>query len=268
MRFMGEQLSIPPGQPPGFDRIARMFNLLEGFEIKGIEVPDPKTRRKALIDASVTAGPYVPGSVPPDVRSTFKVSIPLSLPAPEPISFLAAAGVSTLTAEADVGLRWDDSAKTVALTPATLEVAGLAAVSVKASIGNVTRDLYSPDIAKAMEVVAAADVGPIEVTVRDLGIVDLLAAEVARSQGLGPEAGRGLLAENWTRTAEPKAQLDPSLRPLLDAIGRFLQGKGETLTLRLTPKGRVRLVALVEAFRLAPDQTLVSAFNIEPGNPK
>ena len=231
-------------------------------------MPDPQTRRKALIDARVTAGRLVPGAAPPEVRSTFKVAIPLSLPAPEPLSFLAAAGVTTLVAESDVGVRWDEPSKTLVLAPATLEVAGVMAVSVKALIGNVTGDLTSADVQKAMEAFVATDVGPIEVTLRDLGLVDLLAAETARAQGQAPEAGRGLLLENWTRNAEMKVQLDPSLRPLVEAVGQFLQGKGETLTVRLTPRGRVRLMALAEALRLAPDRALLSAFTIEAASAK
>jgi hypothetical protein len=106
------------------------------------------------------------------------------------------------------------------------------------------------------------------VTLRDLGLVDLLAAETARARGQTPEAGRGLLLENWTRNAEMKVQLDPSLRPLVEAVGQFLQGKGETLTVRLTPRGRVRLMALAEALRLAPDRALLSAFTIEAASAK
>jgi hypothetical protein len=154
------------------------------------------------------------------------------------------------------------------LEPAALEVAGIMAVSVKASIGKVTRDLFSTDVMKAMEVAAATDIGPIELTLRDLGIVDIMAAEVARSRGQGPEAGRSLLMENWTRNAEQQAQLRPSARPFFDAVGRFLQGKGETLTLRLTPRGRVRVMALAEALRLAPDGALLAAFDVEASSAK
>jgi hypothetical protein len=114
-----------------------------------------------------------------------------------------------------------------------------------------------------MEAAGEADVALIELTLRDLGMVDVLAAEAARSKGQGPEAGRSLMLENWTRNAEMQIQLHPSSRPFFDAMGRFLQGKGETLTVRLKPRGRVRLLSLAEAFRLAPDGALLAAFNIE-----
>jgi hypothetical protein len=268
LRLLGTELTTPPGQSPSFDRIARMYTLLEGFEIKGIEVLDPSTRRKALIDASVTSGPSIAGLLPTNVRSAFKVSIPLSLSAPEPLNMLVAAGFNAVAAEADLGMRWDEAAQSLALEPASLEVAGIMAVSLKGSIGKVTRDLFSTDVMKAMEVAVATDIGPIELTLRDLGIVDILAAEVARSRGQGPEAGRSLLLENWTRNAERQTQLHPSARPFFDAVGRFLQGKGETLTVRLMPRGRVRVMALAEALRLTPDGALLAAFDIEASSAK
>jgi hypothetical protein len=58
------------------------------------------------------------------------------------------------------------------------------ALSVKASLGKVSRDLFSADLMKAMSAAVSTDVGAIEVTLRDLGLVDLLAAD----QGAG--AGR------------------------------------------------------------------------------
>ena len=269
MRLMGTELAAPPGQPPRFDRLAGMYNLLEGFELKSIVVPDPKTGRQGRIDASVTSGRLI-GSVPTDVRGSFKLSIPISAPAPEPfINLLAAAGLSTLVAEADLGVRWNEADQALALEPATLEVGGFLSLSVRTSITKVTRDLFSTDVIKAMEGALGAEMGAIEVTLRDLGMVDILAAEVTRLSGQGPEAGRSLLLEQWTRSAQQQTQVHPGAQSFYDAVGRFVQGKGETLTVRLTPRGRVRVLALMEALRLTPpDATLFAAFTVEASSAK
>jgi hypothetical protein len=269
MRLMGTELATPPGQPPSFDRLAGMHNLLEGFEIKSVLVPDPKTGRKGQIDASVTSGQHI-GSVPTDVRGSLKLSMPISAPAPEPfINLLAAAGLSTLVAEADLGVRWIEADQALALEPATVEVGGFASLSVRTSITKVTRDLFSTDVIKAMEGALGAEMGSIEVTLRDLGMVDILAAEVTRLSGQGPEAGRSLLLEQWTRGAQQQAQIHPGAQSFYDAVGRFLQGKGETLTVRLTPRGRVRVLALMEALRLTPPEgALFAAFTVEASSAK
>jgi hypothetical protein len=83
-------------------------------------------------------------------------------------------------------------------------------------------------------------------------------------RGQGPEAGRSLLLEQLTLDAQRQTQLYPAAQSLYDAAGRFLQGKGETLTVRLTPRGRVRVLALIEALRLSPpENALLTAFTIE-----
>jgi hypothetical protein len=263
MRLVGTALTTPPGQPPSLDRLAAMHNLLAGFELKGIAVPDPRTGRKMLIDASVTSGQPV-GTIPSEVRASFKLSAPIGAPNPEPfINMLAAAGLSTLVAEADVGTRWNEAAQTMSVEPATLEVGSFVALSIKTSINNATRALFSTDAIKAMEAALAVEIGPIEVTLRDLGMVDILAAQVARSRGQAPETGRSLLLEQWTLGAQRQTP-HPGAQSLYDAVGRFLQGKGETLTVRLTPRGRVRVLALLEALRLSPaESALLAAFTVE-----
>ena len=51
---------------------------------------------------------------------------------------------------------------------------------------------------------------------------------------------------------------------LLNAIGRFVQSKGETLTIRLVPKGRVDMMRLIDAGnRGDPAATLLDGFAIE-----
>ncbi|MFZ1105712.1 MAG: hypothetical protein WAN86_23100 [Hyphomicrobiaceae bacterium] len=269
MRLVGTGLATPPGQPPSFDRLAGMYKLLEGFELKSIVVPDPTTGRKVQFDASVTSGQLV-GTVPSAVRASFTLSAPIGARSPEPfINMLGAAGLSTLVAEADLGVRWNEGAQTLALDPATLEVGGFASLSVKTSINNATRALFSTDVIKAMEGALAVEIGLIEVTLRDLGMVDILAAEAARSRGQAPEAGRSLLLEQWTLGAQRQTQLNPGAQSLYDAVGRFLQGKGETLTVRLTPRGRVRALKLMEALRLSPaESALLAAFTVEASSAK
>jgi hypothetical protein len=264
MRLLGTELVGPPGLPPSFDRLAGGLppNLLEGFEVKGFVVPDPKTGRKMLLDARITSGQVI-GSVPTEARGSFKITIPISLPAPPPIDMLAIAGFSTLVAEADVGVRWIEATETLTVDPMTLEVGGVMALSVKTSLGKVSRDLLSPDPMKVMQAAIMADIGPIEVTLRDLGLVDLLAAEAARLKGQAPEAGRTLLLEGLTSDALQQLQRNPGAKGFYDAVSQFLQGKGETLTVRLTPRGRVGTLALLEAFRLAPDNALLAAFTVE-----
>jgi hypothetical protein len=58
-----------------------------------------------------------------------------------------------------------------------------------------------------------------------------------------------MLAAMLAQNAEGMLQASPELRPLYEALGRFVEGSGETLTISLVPRGRVPLMQLVEAGR-------------------
>jgi hypothetical protein len=71
-----------------------------------------------------------------------------------------------------------------------------------------------------------------------------------------------------TSDAAQQLQRYPGAKGFYDALSQFLQGRGETLTVRLTPRGRVGTLALMEALRLAPDGALLAAFTVEAGSAK
>jgi len=106
------------------------------------------------------------------------------------------------------------------------------------------------------------EAGPIELSLRDLGFVDVLAAEIAREKGAPPETGRALLLESATMKRQGLASPSPDVEKLFQAVDRFLQGKGETLTIKVTPKSRVGLMELIMAANASPD-SLLASFNIE-----
>jgi hypothetical protein len=264
MRLMSTQLGMPPGQPMSAEKIAAMLSLIEGLEIKQLAVPHPKTRGLVQVEAfNASWGQFV-GGIPSQARISMKVSGPISAPDPEPvINMLAGAGMRALAAAIDVGATWTEAAQTVALEPATLEVGGVFALSAKASLGGVPRAIFDADPLKAMAVIPLLEAGPIEVTLRDLGLVDLAAAEAARLRGAGPEMGRTFLLENMTRNKQALAQTGPEVDALFEALARFVQGKGETLTIRLTPKGRVGLLEVLDATRLDPFAAMLASFSVE-----
>ncbi len=106
------------------------------------------------------------------------------------------------------------------------------------------------------------EAGPIELSLRDLGFVDVLAAEMARERGAAPETGRALLLENMAMKRQALGSTSPEVEKLLQAVDRFVQGKGETLTIKVTPKSRVGLMEIMEASKVSPD-ALLAKFSIE-----
>jgi hypothetical protein len=258
------RLMTSPGRAQGPVQILQALPLLDGVELKEIAVPDPATRRVVHLEQlNASWGQFV-GDVPSQVRLSARVRAPVSAMETEPIlKALAARGIPTMTASLDLGANWTEAAQTVAVAPATLEIGDLFAVSLKASAGNVPREAFSSDPVKALAAVALVEAGPIELTLRDLGALDLAAAEVARAKGEGPEAGRPLLAESFAQKAAEFAQATPEAQAFFDAVSQFVRTKGETLTITLTPKGRVGVLQVIESVRHDPMAALLANFGVE-----
>ncbi len=254
----------PRGQGPTPEQITALLSLIQGIEFKDVAIPDPKTRRLVKVDAfNASWGQFLDG-VPTQARFSIKFAAPINALDPEPlIKLLASSGVGALTVAFDMGSGWTEATQTLTVEPGALEIGNVFALSLKASIKNVTRDALSLDPVKSMGGMLLAEVGPIELSWRDLGFVDLLAAETARQKGAAPETGRTLLLENLAVNKQALATSSPEAEKFFQALERFVQGKGETLTIRVTPKGRVGLLELLDASKIAPETVLFAKFNIE-----
>jgi hypothetical protein len=253
-----------PAQPQDPTQLLRALALLEGVEIANVTVPDPKTGRILHLETlNASWAEFVEG-IPTQVRLAARLRVPISANDPEPfMRALAARGTPAMTASLEFGTSWTEATQTVAVTPATLEIGDVLAMSVKAQLGNVPREVFSTNIIKAIGSVALVEAGLIEVTVRDLGAVDQAAAELGRATGGGPEAGRLLLAATLAQNAAPMTQRRPELQPFFDALGQFVQGKGETMTVTLTPKGHVGILPLIDGARRDPLATLLDGFTLD-----
>jgi hypothetical protein len=253
----------PRGQGPSPEQVTALLSLLQGIEVKDVAIPDPATRRLIKVDTFTASwGQYVDG-IPTQGRVTVKVGVPLSAFGQEPLfQTLASNGVSSLTVAFDLGSVWTEASQALTVEPGTLEISNLISVSLKASLKNVTRDALSLDPMKSMPAIFLVEAGPIELSVRDLGLVDLLAAEMAREKGAAPETGRALLLESMAMKRQGLASTSPDLEKLFQAMDRFVQGKGETLTIKVTPKSRVGVMELMTASQVSPD-ALWNSFNIE-----
>jgi hypothetical protein len=204
------------------------------------------------------------GVVPSKARIVSKISGPISLTDPEPLKTLAESGIFTLATSVDIGVAWSQDTRAFALAPATVDIGKLFAVSLEASLGNVPANIFSTDPAVVMAAASGVEIGPIELSLRDQGGLELAAAQFAKERGQPPEAGRAMLAAMLAQNAEATLQASPELRPLYEALGRFVEGNGETLTITLVPRGRVPLMQLVEAGK-APGgpAALLGSFAIE-----
>jgi hypothetical protein len=96
----------------------------------------------------------------------------------------------------------------------------------------------------------------------DLGMVDALVAQYARTKNLSREAARAAIADEIKAAGEKFANANPATPDLVAALIRFVQTPGQSLLVKLTPVGTVPVQALLRAAQADP-QGAVGQFRIE-----
>src|SRR5439155_22645874 len=128
--------------------------------------------------------------------------------------------------------------------------------------GNVRRSIYALEPNVAMRGAENLEAGLIELVLRDAGVLNLAIAQFGAKQGMPPALAQLALMESVNQAAAKMAQANPDVRPAADAIRDFIGAPRGTLTIRLIPKGRVNIMAAIEAANKDPT-VLLSQFRIE-----
>ena len=249
-----------PGQPPSPDQFLGMFPLLAGIEVKGVVAPFKNTGKPVTLDNfNLDWGQFV-GPVPSQLRLTTKMMTPID--ANDPTSKpLVAAGIGSIEFDCDLGAAWTEATRSFVLEPVALEVGGLAKLSARVSLGNVPRQIFSFNPQQAAAMAAQVEAGGIELTLRDLGGIDLAVTQYARTQNVSREAARTAIVEN-IRNSATTAINNPDAPAAVDALARFIETPRTTLTLKLTPLGKVPVTQLFQLLQSDPFIAL-SQFRIE-----
>ena len=247
---------------PTPDQFAAMMTLLEGVELKELVAPYKDTKGIVRIETfAVSWGQFV-GPIPTATRLTARISGPIELADPDLLKLLVAAGFTSATMGFDLNAAWTEATRVFALAPVSLEVDKLFSATAKVSVGNVPREMFSVDPDQALLAATAVQAGLIEFVLRDAGGLDLAIAQFANTQGIPVPMARMVLIETFKQSAAQMSQGNPDLRPVVDAIARFIEAPRGTLTIRVIPKGRVLIQQVIEAAKIDPTAVL-SQFRIE-----
>jgi hypothetical protein len=247
-------------QKPFAEQALGLLPLIEGAEVKGLVAPYKTTGKPVNIEVlSLDWGQFV-GSVPSKLRLVAKMSGPLDRNDPAQQQ-LVAAGIDRMNIDADLGAVWTEASRAFALEPVKLDLGGLLNASARASLGNVPREAFalSPQsIAAASQIEA----GPIELTLRDLGSVDLAVGAFSRTHGVGRDEARRAILDGIKAQGEALGGSNPEATALLAAISSFVETPGQTLVIKLTPRAKAPVQQLIELFRIDL-QSALAQFNIE-----
>ncbi|MBB4364450.1 hypothetical protein GGD65_005510 [Bradyrhizobium sp. CIR18] len=251
-----------PGQPPSPDQMLGLFRVLEGAEIKGVVAPHNNSRQPITVDTiSLNWGQLV-GSIPSKASLVVKMVTPTD-PANPALQPLIVAGVDKLAIDLDLGAAWTEASGAFALAPATLDLGNLAKAQVSVALAKVPRDLFTTtDPLEAMGQLAQVETGAIELSLRDRGVVDLVVAQFARVQNVSRDAARSALVAMIRAQGEKIAASNLDAKAAVDALAGFVEASGQTLTIKLTPLGKLPVLQLMDVLDNEPIIALAQ-FRIE-----
>lgn len=264
MRVAG-QFAALSGQNPAPDQLLGLLLLLEGTEIKGVVAPYKNTGQPVNIDTlNLSWGQFV-GPIPTKARFIMKMSGPLDAADPDLFKMLVASGLRVAAVNVDLGAAWSESAKSFALEPVTLEIGGVMTAAARLSVGNVQRETFSVNPLQAAIMAAQIEAGPIEIALRDTGGIDLMLTQYARTQNVSVEAARKAITDNIRDNAMKMAAVNPDVMAIAGALTRFIENPRGTLSVKLTPKGKVAVMQIIEAMKTAPIAAL-ARFQVQATN--
>lgn len=230
-----------PAQKPSPDQALGLLALLEGAEVKGLVAPYKDTGKPVNIDTfSLNWGQFV-GPIPSKARLIAKISAPLDATDPG-LKMLAAAGMGTAAADVEFG--------------------GLLKAYARVALTNVPRQVFSINPPQATSAAAQIEAGTIELIVRDTGGVDLAVAQYARMQNVSRDAARQAIVASIRDNSATATATNPDAAAIVNALMRFIESPLTTLTLKLTPRGKVPAMQLFQALKTDPLAALAQ-FQVE-----
>jgi hypothetical protein len=240
-----------PAQPPTPELIAGLLPLIRGVEIKGVTAPFKNTGKFVNLDGfDVNWGQFV-GPIPSKVRVTAKITTPVDAADPS-MKALISAGLDTLSADGDIGAEWTEADRGFVVDVPKLEIGGLVKASARIALANVPRQVFSANAAQAIGAAAQIEAGGIELTLRDLGGVDLGVVQYARAQNVSRDAARKAIVESIMASSQEAAAANPDAASAVQALARFVESPGQTLLIKLTPRAKVPAMQLVQMLKTDP----------------
>jgi hypothetical protein len=250
--FMRVAAQISTGrQPPPPDAALAMIPLIEGIEVKALVAPYKNTDKLINIDTiSLDWGQFV-GPIPSKIRLTARMTGPIdgSDAALQP---LIAAGMDKLAIDSDLGATWTEASRAFVIEPVSLELGSLLKATARVAFANVPRGVFSINPVQAVNMAAQIEAGAIELTLRDLGGIDLAVAQYARMQSVSREAARQAIVDSIRTSSEETAKANPDAASAVEALTRFIETPRQTLVIKLTPLGKAPVMQLVQLLKTDP----------------
>jgi hypothetical protein len=154
--------------------------------------------------------------------------------------------------DGDIGAEWTEADRSFVVDVPKIEIGGLVKASARIALANVPRKVFSADAAQAIGAAAQIEAGAIELTLRDLGSVDVGVVQYARAQNVSRDAARKAIVENILASSQDVAAANPDAASAVQALARFVESPGQTLVIKLTPRAKVPALQLFQMLKTDP----------------
>jgi hypothetical protein len=96
----------------------------------------------------------------------------------------------------------------------------------------------------------------------DIGGIDLAVAQYARTHNVSADAARQAIVDSIRASGATATTANPDAAAAVEALASFVENPRGTLTLKLTPRGRVPAMQLIQALKTDPVAALAQ-FQVE-----
>jgi hypothetical protein len=206
-----------------------------------VDVPNKSSEKKTervnftLKDFEVTADKPLNG-LPTNIRIEQR-NLVIALPSnstDDLVKQLAALGYKSLDSSFLIAATWNEAANEIALKEVSVQGQDMGSLSLTGTIGNVTKDLFSPDEATAAAALIGGKAKSADVVIEDKGLLGRYLAQAAKDQKTTPEALRTIYASAAPFVVSSMLGNSEQAATLGQAIGRFIAKAGK-LTLNAQP---------------------------------
>ena len=170
--------------------------------------------------------------------------------------------MDTVAIDFDLGAAWTESSRAFVLEPVALELGGLLKATARVSLANVPRGVFSLNPVQATSMAAQIEAGTLELALRDIGAVDLAVAQYARAQERQSRCGRAAPSSTASGPRRTNPGSNPDAVAVVEAVIRFIENPGQTLIIKLTPRGKVPALQLIQLLQTDP-MVALAQFRIE-----
>jgi len=233
-----------PLTPDWFAAHARdLVPAFEGFAFNDVklDVPNvehPTQRVKAtLADFDLSLSKYF-GGVPTTI-STGAHHFAFDLPAPvagetDDYKELRDLGINSLDVGFDLKLHRDAEAKTIVVDQASVTAENLGSVDVSGVIGHAADELFTGDFATTQAAAMALTLKTLRIGAVDAGFGDLVLTRAGQEQKMDLATTRASMGAVAQGVVLASFGATPSGKALSDAVGKFINGTGKTISVTAT----------------------------------